>query len=140
MTARHRLPLTRADIARFEKEIEREVEDEKDYDMDDWMAMSDEEHETRIAEVERKSIELFEAQQRALSLLPRIDRYRHERRLALYYLLKWHAMHDRMKAAWPEMDFLHEKNVAIIKRRQAQLLDWRRYLVTGILPHEGAQQ
>ena len=132
--------LTRAGVERVEEEIEREVEDEKDYDMDDWMAMSDEEHDQRLAETEREVIAYYAEREKRLAQLPRLARYRYERRYALYHLLKWHSMHDRMKSRFPDMDFLNEENAMIIKRRQAELLDWRRYLETGILPHAGGRQ
>ena len=136
-----KLSLTRAAVARIEKEIEQEVEDEKDYDMDDWMAMSDAEHDARLAETEREGIEAYQKRQRQLAQLPRLERYRYERRWALYHLLDWHTRHDRMKVAWPTgMDFIHDKNRAIIKRRQAELLDWRLYLRTGVLPSQGGRQ
>jgi hypothetical protein len=132
--------LNRALVAQVEKQVEQDVEDEKDYDMDDWMAMSDAEQDRRLAESEREASRHYAEQEKQLSQLPRLKRYRYERRLALYYLLKWHAMHDRIKTLCPDFDFMHTKNRAIIKRRQAQLLDWRRFLVTGVLPRYSEQQ
>ena len=118
--------------------LDREVEDERDYDMDDWMAMSDAEVDARFAEASRELLEAYDTRQRALAQMSRLDRYRLERREALYQLLLWHMRSERLRVLG--IDFIDRNHQAIIKRRQSELLDLRRYLRTGVVPHRGEKQ
>lgn len=67
---------------------------------------------------------------RSMSVL---QRYRHERREALIMLLRSRARRQRLiELNAPE--FVIENDYAFFRKRQHTLLDWRRYLQTGILP------
>lgn len=97
--------------------------------------LSDEEQAREDVEFEAEC-DAYERRYKALmARLSVKQRYEYERRNALEALLRTRTRIDKMKTydQWFQ-EVVLPMQMAYFKRRQMQLLDWRRYRKTGILP------
>lgn len=114
--------------------VKQEVGD--DIDWDAVAAMTDEEAEAEDAAFNREVEGWVRDYQARLRTLTGLQRYRLERHHALVSLLRCRTRLDfyRREAM---LNFMVARELALLKKRQSELLDWRRFLVTGIVPISG---
>lgn len=98
--------------------------------------LSKENHE----DVEERAIQRFMELQEKLRSFSLLKRYRYERHHLLVSALR---CRDR-RARWIDrydlgLEFMVTKETTILKKRQMAMVDWRRALVTGVLPPESPQ-
>ena len=74
------------------------------------------------------------------SSLSPLDRYRHERERLLVSVLRCRTRIEFYRQTGEDLwDFIINKENGILKRRQLALLNWRRFLITGIIPSDEMQ-
>jgi hypothetical protein len=104
-----------------------------DEDWDRIVNMTEEERAAEDAEFDRECATFEREHRQRLARLSVAQRYKYERRLLLTSLLRCRVRIDKYRRE-AMFDFLVEKERALLKSRQTELLDWRRYKITGQLP------
>lgn len=107
-----------------------------DDEMDRYMQMSDAERAAYDAAFNREA-EGWEREHAArLRRLTALQRYRYERHHSLISLLRCRSRLEMYRRE-AMLDFMAARETAFLKKRQSELLDWRRFLASGIEPARG---
>lgn len=115
-----------------------EWSDDMDDQMHEAMAMSEEEQAAADAEFDRESLTWERRHKARLAAMNSLQRYRYERHHLLVSILRCRARRDNYRREGV-FGFLVPGEEAILRKRQMAMMDWRRFLVTGIVPSEEAQ-
>lgn len=108
-----------------------------DIDWDEVMSKTPEQEAKDEAEFDRENATWAREYAQRMSRMSSLQRYRYERHHALVSCLRARTRLANYLAMEFRLDFIIQKEAAFLKKRQLQLIDWRRFRSTGVLPTSG---